>query len=116
MILKILIVVVAAWFLFRLFKNYSQEKSDLWSFLVWLVVWVSVIIFTVHPTLAGQLAKTLGIGRGTDLVFYIAFLILFYLSFRLYTKTTAVESDVTEMVKHVALINHKLDKQKKNRS
>jgi hypothetical protein len=116
MIFKILIILVATWFIFRLIKNYNQEKSDLLNFMVWLIVWLAVIVFMVHPTLGSDAAKFFGIGRGTDLVFFIAFIIMFYFVFRLYTKTTAVESDVTETVKYVALINHKLDEKNRRKS
>jgi len=113
MVFKILVIAIAAFFVLRSLINFQQKRIDLMNFLIWLVVWIGVIVFMIHPTFADQLAKFTGISRGTDVVFFVAFLIMFYFIFRLYTKITAVESDVTETVKYIALINHKLDRQKK---
>jgi len=115
MIFKILIILISGYMLLRSITNLSDRKIDLPNFMVWALVWLSVIVFTIHPTLADDLARFSGISRGTDVVFFLAFLILFYFVFRLYTKITAVENDVTESVKYIALINQKLSKEKKKR-
>jgi hypothetical protein len=113
MIFKVLIIIVAVWLIFRLFSNLIKKKIDFISFILWLIVWVGVIVFMIHPTLADQVALMVGIGRGTDVAFFVAFIIMFYFIFRLYAKINVVESDVTETVKYVALINKKLEKNKK---
>ncbi|MDD3774124.1 MAG: DUF2304 domain-containing protein [Patescibacteria group bacterium] len=110
MIFKIFIITFAVLFIVRLLLGLSQKKIDATNFLIWILVWGSVIVFTIHPTLADQVAQSIGVARGTDAVFFVAFMIMFYFIFRLYSKITAVESDVTETVKYIALINRKLDR------
>ena len=109
MIFKILVISVASLFILRLLISLNQKKIDAINFLIWILVWGSVIIFVVYPTLADQVAQSIGVARGTDAVFFVAFIVMFYFIFRLYSKITAVESDVTETVKYIALINRKLD-------
>jgi hypothetical protein len=50
-----------------------------------------------------QLAKLMGIGRGTDLILY--FLVITYLIsfFYVYKKLLEIESSITEIVRHLAI-------------
>jgi hypothetical protein len=50
-----------------------------------------------------QLAKLMGIGRGTDLILY--FLVITYLIsfFYVYKKLLEIESAITEIVRHLAI-------------
>lgn len=114
MILKILVLVFAAWILLRLVASYKENKVDTFNFVIWTIIWLLIVVVVSHPTYTDRVAQWVGVGRGTDIAFFVAFLLLFYLVFRLYVKITAVESDLTEIVKHIALINHSKENEKKN--
>jgi len=117
MILKIFVIVLAVWILLRLIASFREKKIDLFNFIIWSFVWLVIIVIVSHPLWTDKIAKFMGVGRGADIAFFIAIFLLFYLVFRVYVKITAVESDVTEVVKHIALINHKINqygKKKKN--
>lgn len=114
MVFKIFIIVLAVWILLRLFASYREKRLDLINFIIWVLVWSGIIFTVLHPVWSEQLSNIVGIGERTDLAFFLAIFLLFYLVFRVYVKITSVESDVTELTKHIALINHELNLQKKN--
>ena len=109
MILKILVLVFAIWILLRLTASYREKRIDTFNFVVWSLIWLLVVVVVSHPYYTDKVARWVGVGRGTDIAFFVAFLLLFYLVFRLYVKITAIESDLTELAKHIALINHRLE-------
>ena len=49
------------------------------------------------------LADRIGIGRGVDLVIYIAIVTLFYLVFRLHMKVELINRQITKVVREKAL-------------
>jgi len=116
MFFKILIIALAVWILLRLLASYTEKRLDLTSFIIWTLVWLGIIATIIHPIWSEQLSKIIGIGKRTDIAFFIAIFLLFYLVFRVYVKITAVESDVTELVKHIALIQHALNNKRRGRA
>lgn len=56
-----------------------------------------------HPPLASAVAKGLGIGRGTDLVLYLAVLAGLYLFLLTFAKMRRLEFAVTELARRAAL-------------
>ena len=115
MILKILVLVFALWILLRLIASYREKRIDTFNFVVWSLIWIVVVVVVSHPVWTDKVARLVGVRRGTDIAFFGAVLLLFYLVFRLYVKITAVESEITELVKHIALINHRLQKDEKEK-
>ncbi len=114
MILKIFVIVFALWILLRLIASYREKRVDTFSFVVWCLIWLAVVIVVSQPAYTDRVARLLGVKRGTDIAFFVSFMLLFYLVFRLYVKITAIESEITEVVKHIALINHRLNSKRKN--
>jgi len=110
MILKLIIILISVWVLLRLFASFNEKKIDITSFVVWVLIWGGIIFTVIHPVWSERLSKILKIGRGTDIAFFLAIILIFYLLFRLYVKINTVESEITEVVKHIALINHKINK------
>lgn len=110
MILKLIIILISVWVILRLFATYSKKKIDTNSFVIWVLIWGGIIFTVLHPVWSERLSKVLKIGRGTDIAFFLAIVLIFYLLFRLYVKINVVESEITEIIKHIALINHKINK------
>lgn len=66
-------------------------------------VWFLSFFFILSPDLTMQAANLLGIGRGADLVLYV-FAILFIVTFfYFYARFRTLESQLTEIVRHIAL-------------
>ena len=83
---------------FRWFRKPALDKV--------LVVGVGLagMVFVIFPDSTTRIAGWLGVGRGADLLFYIAIVALTYLVLLLYSKIKKLESRVTELVRRQALL------------
>jgi small membrane protein len=71
--------------------------------MAWLAVWIGGAIVVVFPDLSTKLAARFGVGRGADLVIYVAIPILFYAVFRLLLRTERLNREITELTRALAL-------------
>ena len=67
------------------------------------LAWTAVIVIVLLPQTTDLLAARVGIGRGADLVVYVALVALMYVVFRLVLKIQSIERDLTALVLHDAL-------------
>jgi small membrane protein len=61
------------------------------------------IFFVLDPEVTNQLAHFLGIGRGADLIFYLAILGFGYVTLLLYSKIKKLEDQLTQIVRKQSL-------------
>lgn len=100
---QVLITILAIALLGRLFVHVRQRRISWFSFLLWALLWVSVMLIFWNPEIASRLALIFGIGRGADLVVYSAIIVIFYLLFRISIKLEKINSDITSIVRDIAL-------------
>jgi hypothetical protein len=62
-------------------------------------------LFSIFPKASGQFAKLFGITRGLDFIIIVAFIVLFYIVFRLFNKIDILHDEINNIVKEVALNN-----------
>jgi hypothetical protein len=60
-------------------------------------------IFVLWPELTNRIAHWLGVGRGSDLVFYLSILIFWFVVLKLYARIRILEKMVTEVMRNDAL-------------
>jgi small membrane protein len=70
----------------------------------WALIWISAAALIVAPDLTGLLAQAVGIGRGADLLFYVAILIGSAGFLLLYLKLRRIEHDLTLLSREIALL------------
>lgn len=70
---------------------------------LWSLLWISVIAVVIRPESASSLARSLGVGRGADVVVYLSIAALFYLQFRLFGRLEDHERQITELTRELAL-------------
>ena len=87
------------------FYRFRSGKNSVSSFLIWTIIWLFVIIFSVFPESSVIFARAFGITRGLDFIIIVALVFIFYLGVRLYYKIDKLEDDVNKIVKEVALNN-----------
>ena len=66
-------------------------------------VWLSAIVLILFPWLTTRVAGLLGIGRGTDLVFYAFMLLATSGFFHFYGRTYVMRRDLVELARREAL-------------
>jgi small membrane protein len=83
--------------------RFRDKIISLQELILWTIFWFIVAFLVFFPEVTSYAANWVGVGRGVDLVIYMAILILFYLMFRALSKLDKVEKDVTRVVRTVAL-------------
>lgn len=99
-ILAILFVLFACW---RVINKFRRKELKISEFLMWLIFWLAVGIAFIIPESLTTLANLLGIGRGADLVLYVAVVVVFYLMFRIFVRLEKMEKNITKVVRDKAL-------------
>jgi len=67
------------------------------------LVWLGAIVLILFPWLTTRVASLLGIGRGTDLVFYAFMLLATGALFHFYGRTYVMRRDLVELTRREAL-------------
>lgn len=100
-----LIIIAALLAVLGLYKRKKTGQLDNITGFFWLLFWLLVIIAAVWPNSTSLIAKFFGIGRGVDLVMYIAIAGLFYLVFRTQVKLEELNRNLTKLVRKDSLKN-----------
>jgi len=79
-------------------------------FVVWLLFWFGVLILIFRQDMVSQVAYSLGISRGVDLVIYISLIVIFYMLYRFLAKLGELDSKITKLVRQLALRDKKRNK------
>lgn len=80
----------------------SQQLSGLTMSIVFMVAIIGITL-VVSPQLASLLARALGVGRGTDLVLYIAVIGGLFGTAYFFVRVRRLERRVTQLTRAVAL-------------
>ena len=108
-ILFSLFVLMIFYTLFTKKQNYKINPTQFWS---WFIFWLLAIIIFWLPDTTSYFANILGIGRGVDLIVYIAIIVLFYLQFKTYLLIEKQNNDITKIVREISLNKVKKNDQK----
>lgn len=101
-IILLLLVVLA---IRRLYIKYTNHDIGRGEFIAWLLLWLAALLVVALPQTASYLAILVGVGRGSDLVVYLAVLILFYLVFKMVVRLEKIEQQLTMIVRSLAKPN-----------
>ncbi len=71
---------------------------------VWMVLCVTAAVATLWPELTGRVADVLGIGRGADLVFYCAVVVMMIGFWVTYMRLRYLRRELTLLVRHLAIL------------
>ena len=71
--------------------------------LAWSLLWIAAAVAIAWPEMIGAIARGLGIGRGADLVLYLAILAMVLGFFAVYVRMRRMERELTKIVRELAL-------------
>lgn len=94
-----LCIATAIWFLVRVLRGNLPRQQGV----LWVVIWTAAAILIAIPSAASFLAHALGIGRGSDLVFYVAILSGLSACVYFYNRYRRLEIMLTELARQHAL-------------
>jgi small membrane protein len=95
-----------------LFAKPTFRRDRFLRFVVWLVAAAAVF----NPALASEVAAAVGIGRGTDLVLYLFVVAFLFAAFYFYSRSVRTERQLTQVVRHIAVMEAKRGAENANRS
>jgi hypothetical protein len=64
----------------------------------------------VFPELTQRVAELVGVGRGADLVTYIAIVVVMFVLLHYYTKFVELQRQVTELTREIAILRTEVDR------
>jgi hypothetical protein len=100
MIAKILLSIALG--VVALYAFTQKRRVRFASFLIDVVVIVG-ILFVWMPDLSTIIANKLGVGRGSDLVFYFAIIFLTFFVFVLHLRLRMQHEEITELARKIAI-------------
>ncbi len=103
-LLQLLIVLFALFALTRVILRYREKQITTTEFLLWIIIWISLVIVSAAPELLSLPSRLLGIGRGVDVIIYLGLIGLFYLVFRLFVNLENQKRELTKLVREIALM------------
>jgi hypothetical protein len=85
------------------FLNLRSGRLPKWQGVFWISLWVLCAVLIAVPASTTVIAKWLGIGRGSDLVFYLAILGGLWACLHFYRRFRRLEMMLTELIRREAI-------------
>ncbi|MBP6859863.1 MAG: DUF2304 domain-containing protein [Candidatus Magasanikbacteria bacterium] len=109
-IIQALLVVFFLFALIKVVGRFRAGELTKKGAVLWFIFWLIAAVVVLIPNSTAALAQMVGIGRGADLVVYIALASVFFLIFRLMVKIEMLNKDITTLTRKISL----QEKDKKN--
>lgn len=103
MLIQILLILGFVLVFAMTWRRFSQNIITFKEAILWSFLWLSGVAVTLIPKLTERLASLFGVGRGVDLVLYLAVAIQFFLIFKLFILNEQTERKITNLVEREAL-------------
>jgi len=110
MLIRILLLAGLALIGYRFFLR----RNKLPFHIVFLFLFLGAgAVMVVFPETTSDIAHFVGVGRGADLVTYVALIAILFALVHYYTKFVELESQLTRLVREMALLRAELDERKR---
>lgn len=100
--LLLVLLVAGFWIYLRFLRSRSRDR------LLVLAVFALAGVFVLMPSWSSQLAQRVGVGRGVDLVIYVALLLLGFVCLVLYSQHRQLKTQLTQLARDAAIRAAKL--------
>lgn len=107
---------IAVYYIVRLVDQFLNNKRFLFTSFIWFSFWVLITALSIIPhELSMNLAKLLGFKSNINTIIFIALGFLIVLAFYLSSKVEKLETQVTELVRQLALDENRIEELEKTR-
>ncbi len=103
MMFQLFLVAFSLYAILRSVKQYSRKQVSRYWVVVWSVLWTTVIGVALMPQATDRIAALAGIGRGADLLVYLAVTFLLYAVLRIMVRQQKMSEEITELVRSIAI-------------
>ncbi len=108
MLFQIALIVFSVYAILKTRKQYAAHRVSKYWFIVLTFFWLVVIGVAIAPQTTDVVAEVVGVGRGADLLVYIAVVVLFYALYRLMVRQQRLSAELTELVRKLAVADARL--------
>jgi hypothetical protein len=102
-VIQLVLVAFAFFALSRVVMRFRRGGLPLVHLVLWFLFWSATIVVALRPNTSSRVAAFLGVGRGADVVVYLALVLVFYLLFRSFGRIEELERQITRVVRAAAL-------------
>ena len=103
MVFKVFLILFSVYAIARAKKQYEKRQASWYWAVVWSFMWLFVIAAALMPQATDAVAAFAGVGRGADLLVYIAVIFLLYTTYRSMGHQQKMSEDITELVRKIAV-------------
>ena len=99
-------IVLLIFIIFAISRVYLRSREKIFSTktaIFWYLIWLAGLVGVLLPKTTTKLAGLFGVGRGVDVIVYIALALLFYLVFRIYVMIEDIRREITSLIRKIAL-------------
>lgn len=103
-LVKVFSILLGLTVISKSYHDYKKHKENLLMFLFWTLAWSAIIVASIFPNIVFSLAGRIsgnGIGIGT--FFGVAFVFLFFITYRVYIKANRLEQNIKDIVMKLGL-------------
>lgn len=104
-IAQIILLILVAYSIILVVRRVVKKQSSIREILIWIIFWLVGAILIIKPDFSQRFASMLGIGRGVDLIIYIAIILSFMMQYELLTRQQNLEQLLTKLAREIALSN-----------
>ena len=83
--------------------RFKRGETGIGGLLIWISFWAAAGVVVIWPDATFYFSKKLGIGRGADLVVYVAIVLLFFAVFRLVVAVEKQRREITRLTRLFSL-------------
>lgn len=95
---------IAVYYLVRIFSNLKNSRNFLFTSIMWMTFWLLITFLSITPhELSTRLANMLGFKSNINTIIFIVLGFLIVLAYYLSSKTDKLETQVTNLVRQLAL-------------
>lgn len=101
---KILIIFMAILVISKSLHDYKKKNENIYTFLFWSGTWIFIVYVALKPDLFYDIINSLSnenIGIGT--LVGVAFVFLFFITYRIYIKANRLEQKIKEIVMKIGI-------------
>lgn len=105
--IQLVLLLLVIFFLSRVYFRSKEKLLSTKATLFWTIMWIVALVGILMPTTTSRIASFFGVGRGVDVILYVAISLVFYLVFRVYVMIEDLRREITSLIRAQALGNAK---------
>ncbi len=103
LLIQFILVIFFGIAVIKVIGRYKANDLRIGGMIYWILFWLVAGVVVVLPDTTFYFARALGVGRGADLVVYVALVTIFFMIFRLLIKIEKLNKDITKLTRKMTL-------------